>query len=177
MTWSHGTGDHCSGESTPKIERELGRRDTGQCRGRDQGFAVQACGRLHASEDFTHMGNCGMCFRLPQALVPMDPTMSAFPLAAVPQGPCYYSKLQREMATASTMNDRTLKEMLTKPTGGKEEDGLTLLGQAQKADGDSIESPVTCMFLGALFTSLKEDLQTVKKDRLRDLKEVRCEVV
>ncbi|KAJ1178402.1 hypothetical protein NDU88_003648 [Pleurodeles waltl] len=81
------------------------------------------------------------------------------------------------MATACTTKDRTLKEMLSKPTGGKAGDGSTLIKQEQQANRDDSESPVTCTFLEALFTLLREDLQMVSKYLFKDLKEVHCELV
>ncbi|KAJ1100283.1 hypothetical protein NDU88_005369 [Pleurodeles waltl] len=64
---------------------------------------------------------------------------------------------------------RSLNDLLTKPTGGpkggKEDEDL--FKQPKNTEG-----PVMCSFQEALFTSLRGNLQTVKKDHSADLREV-----
>ncbi|KAJ1128761.1 hypothetical protein NDU88_007136 [Pleurodeles waltl] len=77
------------------------------------------------------------------------------------------------MAVTQSKKGRSLKEMLTKPMVGRAEAGLPRSGmpsrQAAKEEG---EGPVIPAFFEGLFTSLRDDLQSVKTDLSQDLKEV-----
>ncbi|KAJ1188380.1 hypothetical protein NDU88_005141 [Pleurodeles waltl] len=64
------------------------------------------------------------------------------------------------MAAKNKKDDRSLQDMLKKPARGprvKEDDDRSL-------DAEKSEGPVTCTFLEALFFSLHEELQVVKRD-------------
>ncbi|KAJ1173049.1 hypothetical protein NDU88_004891 [Pleurodeles waltl] len=77
------------------------------------------------------------------------------------------------MAAARTMWDRTLKETLSKSSNSKMGDESCTPEQKHLPDGDRREDQVTHPFLEALFASLREDLQMVKRGLSQDLKEVR----
>ncbi|KAJ1170002.1 hypothetical protein NDU88_001883 [Pleurodeles waltl] len=75
--------------------------------------------------------------------------------------------------TAHTKKERTLKEMLSKPTDIKMGGESSPPEQEWPPDGNRREDQVIHPFLEALFTSLREDLQVVLS---QDLKEVLHEV-
>ncbi|KAJ1201669.1 hypothetical protein NDU88_005475 [Pleurodeles waltl] len=81
------------------------------------------------------------------------------------------------MVAARSKNDRSVKEMLTRPSTGKAEANLSTPEKPRRAVMDEYgEGPFTRAFLEGLFTSLREDLQALKRDLLQDLKEVRREL-
>ncbi|KAJ1199584.1 hypothetical protein NDU88_003418 [Pleurodeles waltl] len=78
------------------------------------------------------------------------------------------------MVAVRSKKDRSLKEMLTKSTMGKAETDLPTPGKPSRmVREEKGEDPVTRVYLEVLFTSMREDLQALKRDLLLDLKEVR----
>ncbi|KAJ1215381.1 hypothetical protein NDU88_002990 [Pleurodeles waltl] len=81
------------------------------------------------------------------------------------------------MAAARPKNNRSMKDMLTRPAAGKVEVDISITrrhrGEKSEEDG---EAPVTGTFHECLLTSLREDLQAVKGHLLQALKEVRQEL-
>ncbi|KAJ1148268.1 hypothetical protein NDU88_001105 [Pleurodeles waltl] len=81
------------------------------------------------------------------------------------------------MATMRGKKDRSVKDMLTKPPGGRAEGETPGPGQhLDKEAGEDERTPVTRGFLEGLLASLRDDIQTVKKDLLQDLKVMRWEL-
>ncbi|KAJ1105062.1 hypothetical protein NDU88_002470 [Pleurodeles waltl] len=79
-----------------------------------------------------------------------------------------------EMAATQPKKDRSVKDMLTRPAADKVEVDASVTGrhrgEKSEADGEAI---VTRAFLEGLFTSLRENIQVVKRDLSVDLKVVR----
>ncbi|KAJ1098959.1 hypothetical protein NDU88_004066 [Pleurodeles waltl] len=68
--------------------------------------------------------------------------------------------------------DRSLKEMLARSTGPSGEVGAPLQESDTPIEAADKEGLVTRAFLEALFSSLKEDLQAMKRDLPTDIQEV-----
>ncbi|KAJ1205686.1 hypothetical protein NDU88_001114 [Pleurodeles waltl] len=81
-----------------------------------------------------------------------------------------------DMASAQGKKNRRLKDMLTKTVVAMARDHQAELTPVSAPGGGEIDAPVTCSFLEALFTSLREDLQSFKKELSSNLQEVRCDI-
>ncbi|KAJ1210176.1 hypothetical protein NDU88_005544 [Pleurodeles waltl] len=78
------------------------------------------------------------------------------------------------MGSACSKKDRSVKDMLIKPTTCKAE-AVTPAMERHECDEEG-GSPIMRSFLEGLFTSLREDLQAVKRDLSQDSKGVRHEL-
>ncbi|KAJ1146299.1 hypothetical protein NDU88_012577 [Pleurodeles waltl] len=73
--------------------------------------------------------------------------------------------------------DRSVKDMLTKPAAGKVKADNPVTGKLREEETEEDNgAPVTRSFLEGLFTSLRDDIQRVKRDLSPDLKVVRREL-
>ncbi|KAJ1217401.1 hypothetical protein NDU88_004995 [Pleurodeles waltl] len=75
------------------------------------------------------------------------------------------------MAATQPKKNSSVKDMLTRPAEGKVEEDASITGKhrGEEMEEDN-EAPVTRAFLEGLFTSLRDDLQVVKRDLSQDPK-------
>ncbi|KAJ1104112.1 hypothetical protein NDU88_001527 [Pleurodeles waltl] len=77
------------------------------------------------------------------------------------------------MAATRTKKDHSLRDMLLKLNGSADDNKAPTQNMDHPLDMWDQEGPMTRSFLEALFTSIWEDLQAIKKDLSADLREVR----
>ncbi|KAJ1185442.1 hypothetical protein NDU88_002234 [Pleurodeles waltl] len=117
-----------------------------------------------------HLTACFSHSRVSNSLSLSVPALPSFTVVA---GPPHTTDV---MAAGWGKKDRSLKEMLTKLLGVQSSDTTSLLSSDAAAAVGGTNTLVTRPFLEPLFASLRQSLQTLKKDLSVDRREVRCDL-